>query len=277
MPYNYQIKTQELPGTISMQTANFSSPNPKKQRGAFMVIALLLLIILSGFGIATVAETNVSARAGRNYSQYMEALAKAKSMAMYAKRILDSYPDATYPEPGTCTSSGTCYTADSAFPYNGRPVLAWSSGLGSAIMNGSSETNTWWNDNGFAYEGAFAGGGNARVIVSLLGTNPSSPYQHTYRIVGYATDSTGAVKATYQLFHVWNGFAADPGNNDCSGGGTGCNYAACCSNTTVCGTDQTTCDSGTATYVPPGWTCSDYFETGLGYSATSCTNPIAPP
>lgn len=44
-----------------------------------------------------------------------------------------------------------------------------------------------------------------------------------------------------------------------------------------CGSDATSCGTSSATYVPPGWSCSGYFVTGLGYSGTVCANAIAPP
>lgn len=246
----------------------------KRQKGAFLVIALILIIVLSALGIAAMSEAISANRISSNYSAYLDALDKATSMAQYAKRILESYPDGQYPGPATCTSTGTCNVINNTFPHDGRPTLAWSSGLGTATMNGSSESNQWWIDHGFGYEGTFAGSGTARVVVALLGTNTSSPYQRTYKIVGYATDKTGKVKATYEMFHVWNGYTPDPGNGTCAGL---CNYASCCSVSNTCSGSQASCEGATATYVPPGWTCANYFVNGLGYNATACNNPVAPP
>jgi Tfp pilus assembly protein PilX len=253
----------------------------KKQQGAFLVIALILLIILSALGIASMSATSTSSRISVNYSQFMDAEDKAQSMAQYAKRILASYPDGVYPGPATCNSSGTCNVIDSNFPQSGRPTLAWDSGLSGATMYGASQSNTWWTTNGFAYEGTFAGSGNARVVVSLLGAETVFPYKHTYRIVGYATDNAGNVKATYQLFHVWKGYRPDPyptttgtnlyNSSACSGG---CPYGQCCDGAT-CAASNAVCSSATDTFVPPGWLCNDYFVTGLGYSSSACTNTTA--
>ena len=260
----------------------------KRQEAAFLVIALILLLVISAMGLASLAQTTTAMRVSQNYSQYMQAVMKAESIAQYTKRILETFPDGQYPGPPTCdsaTTSGTsctslpcpCNSVDPSFPYAGRPFLAWASGLSSATLFGSSESDNWWSSNGFAYAGAFAGSGNARVVVSLLGANTSSPYQNTYRIVGYATDASGTVKSTYQMFHVWNAYPPDPGNGACAQVTDACNYAQCCSASVTCGYDQSSCESGSATYVPPGWTCTDYFVNGLGYNSSACNNQIAPP
>lgn len=244
------------------------------QRGAFLVIAMILLIVLSALGVAAMSLANTSERVSHNYSAYLSAQTKAMTMAGYGKRILESFQDGIYFGPGTCSTSGTCNVIDSTFPMNGRPLLPWSSGAGAAVVTRSSANNAWWNTNSFAYEASFAGSGNARVVVSLLGANHSSPYQNTYSIVGYATDPTGTVKATYQLFHVWDAYPDDPGDGTCAGG---CNYAQCCSSTNVCASDASSCEGGSATYVPPGWGCNAWFVTGLGYTSSACTNPVCPP
>jgi len=247
----------------------------KKQRGAFLIIALILMMILSGLGIAFMSSAFTSNRVSLNYSQYAEAQIRALSLAGYAKRILETYANGVYSGPGTCSSSATCNVIDSTFPNNGRPILAWTGGLGSPTFMRGSENNSWWNTNAFAYEGAFAGSGNARIIVTRLGVNTSSPYQNTYRVVGYSTDSTGTtVKSTYHMFHVWNAYAAAPGNGTCAGG---CGYGQCCSSNTLCEVNEGGCVGGSATYVPPGWTCTSYFVNGLGFDSNACSNPVCPP
>jgi Tfp pilus assembly protein PilX len=245
-----------------------------KQRGAFLVIAMILLIVLSALGVAAMSLANTAARVSQNYGAYLNAKAKAMSMAGYGLRILQTFPNGVYYGPGTCSTAATCNKIDSTFPMSGRPLLPWSSGAGTTPVTRSSENDAWWNTNAFAYETTFAGSGNARVVVALLGSNPSSPYQYTYSIVGYATDPTGIVKATYQMYYVWEAYPADPGDGTCSGS---CHYANCCSDTNTCATDAASCASGSATYVPPGWTCTQYFVTGLGYSSSACNNPVAPP
>lgn len=246
---------------------------PYKQRGAFLVIAMILLLVLSAIGVAAMSMSTTSGRVSRNYTQYLAAQTQAISVAGYGKRILETFIDGKYFGPGTCDSAITCNIIDITFPMNGRPLLPWNSGAGTTPVFRSSQSNTWWNTNAFAYEGTFAGNGNARIVVALVGANHDSPYQNTYRITGYATDSTGTVKATYQLFHVWNAYPDDPGDGTC---GNNCNYAKCCDGTN-CSGDAIICEASTATYVPPGWTCNDYFITGLGYTGSVCTNPIAPP
>ncbi len=253
-----------------MQLPLFS--RPAKQSGAFLVIALIILIVLSSLGIALMALATTAERVSNNYAQYVQAKIKAMSMANYAERILNTWANGVYFGPGTCTTTSTCNQIQSSFPMNGRPLLPWVvSSLGNPTIFNSSQSNSWWNTNAFAYEGSFAGSGNARVVVEFLGNNTASPYQNTYRIVGYATDAnSGTVKATYQQFYVWNSYPTDPGAGTCSGG---CYYGQCC-NGTSCGYDSTTCNASTATYVPPGWTCTTYFANGLGYSGSVCTNPI---
>jgi len=250
---------------------------PKRQQGAFLVISLILMMILSGLGIAFMSSATTSNRVSRNYSQYVEAQIKAISMAGYGKRILETYANGVYSGPGTCTSSSTCNVIDSTFPNSGRPVLAWISGLGTPTFLRGSESNAWWNTNGFAYEAHFTGSGNARTIVALLGVDGSAPYENTYRVVGYGTDSSGTnVKATFELFHVWTAYTPAPGTGSCAGG---CAYGQCCSATSICASDQTSCEGGSASYVPPGWTCTSWFVTGLGYGSSACTNPkpVLPP
>lgn len=246
----------------------------RRQNGAFLVIALILIIVLAGLGIASMSETVTSARVSRNYSDALAAQETARSMAGYAARILGSYTEARYPAPATCNSAATCNIIVNTFPQSGRPTLVWESGLGTATLIDTSQSNAWWTTNGFAYEEAFGGSTNARVVVSLLGADTSPPYNHTYRIVGYATDPSGVVRATSEQYHQWNGYAPDPGDGTCLGG---CHYGECCSNTSVCATDQASCEGASATYVPPGWTCTDYFEVGLGYGSSACAHPVAPP
>ncbi len=246
-----------------------------KQRGAFLVIALIMLIVISGLGVAIMAMSTTSERISNNYSLAVQARVKAISLAGYAERILDSWANGVYFGPGSCATTLTCNKIDSTFPMSGRPLLPWTHGTITNTMFMSSDTDSWWDADGFAYEGAFAGSGNARIIVTSMGANPSSPYQNTYRVVGYATDSSlGIVKATWQKFHVWESYPADRGDGTCAGS---CNYALCCSDTNVCAGDANSCENGSATYVPPGWTCTDYFVTGLGYSSSACNNPVAPP
>lgn len=247
---------------------------PQNQKGAFLVIALILLIVLSAMGVAAMSIANTSERVSHNYSQYLAAQIKAISMAGYIHRILGTFVDGKYFGPGSCNSAATCNLIDSTFPMDGRPVLPWTTGAGMTEVVGSSESNSWWGTNAFAYEGTFAGSGSARGLVAFLGNNTSSPYQNTYRVTGYATDNNGIVKSTYQIFHVWNSYPADPGDGTCAGS---CHYAQCCSDINVCGSTAAECNVSTATYVPPGWTCTDYFVTGLGFSGTVCANPIAPP
>ncbi len=247
---------------------------PFKQRGAFLVIALILLIILSAIGVAMMSTATASIHVSRNYSQYLQSKLTAISMAGYGKRILESFQNGVYSGPGTCSTTATCNVINNNFPKNGRPILPWASGLNGATMFRSSETKDWWNTHSFAYEASFGGSVDARVIVELVGANHNSPYQNTYRIVGFATDSAGTIRNTSQIFHVWNGYHDDPGDGTCAGK---CHYGECCSNTNVCATDATSCENGTATYVPPGWTCTDYFVTGLGFNSNACTHPVAPP
>lgn len=247
---------------------------PFKQHGAFLVIAMILLIVLSAIGVAIMSTATTSMQVSRNYSEYLQSRLTAISMAGYGKRILESFPNNVYFGPGTCTTTATCNVINNTFPMNGRPVLPWLSGLGTATMFRSSETNAWWNEHAFAYEASFGGTVGARVIVALLGANHSSPYQNTYRVVGYATDATGSVRNTSQIFHVWNAYPDDPGDGTCAGK---CYYGQCCSNTNTCESDATSCENGTATYVPPGWTCTNYFVNGLGYGSSACTYPVAPP
>lgn len=248
---------------------------PKRQDGAFLIIALILLVVLSAIGVAAMSMATASERISNNYSRFIAAEIKALSMAGYAERILDTFDDGVYFGPGTCDSAVTCNVIDNTFPMNGRPLLPWQSGAGTIQVIGASQTDAWWNTNAFDYEETFAGNGNARVIVAWLGNETTSPYTNTYRITGYGTDPvSGVVKATFEKFFTWDGYPVDPGDGTC---GNGCLYAQCCSNTTVCGYDQASCESSTATYVPPGWTCTDYFVNGLGYASSSCAITVAPP
>lgn len=243
----------------------------RRQKGAFLIIALILIVVISGLGVATISISTTSARVSGHYSKYNEAKAKATSMAIYAYKILESYDDRVWPGPGTCTSSGTCNVISSGFPHNGRPVLAWISGLSNPPLLGSSQSDAFWTTNGFEYEETFAGSGNARVIVEVVGTDTTYPYERTFRIVGYATDNTGTVQATHEMFYSFETWPADPGNGTCAGG---CNYGECCASGS-CVTTQAGCESATSVSVPPGWTCEEYFVNGLGYNASTCNNEDA--
>lgn len=268
------LKEDKIYSVMAINMPITTNANSKKQLGAFLVVAMILLIVLSALGIAAMSMATTSQQVSYNYSQYLQARIKAMSMAAYGKRILETFANGVYFGPGTCTTEATCNVIDNDFPMDGRPILPWSTGAGTAPVTRSSKNNAWWTTNGFAYEGTFAGDGNARVVVSLLGANSANPYQHTYNIVGYGTDDSGKVKATYSLVHVWNAYPADPGDGTCA---NGCHYGECCSSTATCATDSVSCEGGSATYVPPGWTCTNYFVNGLGYTSAACSNPIDPP
>lgn len=246
----------------------------KNLPGSFLITALVLIIIISALGVAAMSATFGSLRISKNYSDYISTKLRATSMAEYAARILQSYPNGVYPGPATCDSTSTCNIAVNTFPHNGRPAIVWTSGLPSTSGHGSAHSNTWWTEHGLNYEANFSVPGNSRVIVQLIGANPDAPYEHTYRIVGYASNAEGKARATYEMFHVWNGYPVDPGDGTCEGG---CHYGECCSADNICGNDQTSCENGSASYVPPGWSCVDYFINGLGYSASACAFPIQPP
>lgn len=253
---------------------------PDKQRGTILVISMILLLVLSAMGVALMSLTIMSERVSRNYSNYFAAQVRAISMTGYGLRILQSFTARQYPGPGSCTSTSTCNVIDNNFPFNGRPVLPWSSGLGVTNLQGSAQTNTWWSNHAFGYEAAYGDSGNARVLVSLLGTSTTYPdYLQTYKVTGYSTDSTGVIRSTAQTFYAWKGYRSDPyptttqlyGTTTCA---NGCAYGQCCSSGT-CSSAQGICEVGEAAFVPPGWSCSQYFVTGLGYNASTCANNVA--
>lgn len=250
-----------------------------KQRGAILVISLILLVVLAGLSVAAMSIALTSSRSSQHYSKFLEAQTRAVTMANYAKRILESYNNGQYPEPGTCNSIETCNVIISGFPHNGRPRFVWTSGINLSDINGL-QTDEWWTQHGFAYEGAFSGGGNARVIVYRTINYTEDPYYRAYKIVGYGTDATGSVRATSTLYHTALGFKADPypksGTNlyGTSGCSNGCPYGSCC-NAGTCSTSAASCNSASATFTPPGWTCSQYFVAGLGYNSSTCNNSVA--
>ncbi len=259
------------------------SVRPTKQKGAFLVVATILLLVLSSLGVSLMSMAISSSRASRNYSDYVIANIRAISMAGYGNRIIDSFTEGQWPGPGTCNSAATCNVIDNTFPRNGRPILPWE--IGSSIANiptyKGTQNNTWWTTNAFGYEGTFIGSGVSRVLVKLLSTNTATqPFTHTYQIIGYSTDNNGVAAATSEIFLNWYSFRPDPypttgsnlwGSSSCSGG---CPYGQCC-NGGVCGASNGSCSTASSTFVPPGWLCSDYFVTGLGYGSGTCTNATA--
>lgn len=252
--------------------------HPRKCRGAFLIIALILLIVLSALGVASMTLALTSNRVSQNYSGYLEAKAKAESMVQYGMRILSTHTPYIYPLPETCDSAITCNVINNNYPYSGRPALAWTANLDTDKLVGTAGSDNWWTTNGFDYEGTYSGSGNARVIVSQVGSDTGYPWMHTYKIVGYATDTTGKIRATAAGYISMAGYATDPfpsttgtsmySTSACTGG---CAYGQCCSGTT-CSTNQTSCETASQTFTPPGWYCDEYFITGLGYGASSCTN-----
>lgn len=251
---------------------------PKDSRGAFLVISMILLIVLTGVVLAGMSLSVSSFRVSRNYSNLIQAQTKAISMAGYGQRLLDSYVATKFPLPKTCNTSGTCNVINNTFPYSGRPTMAWDSGLNTDNLIATSGSNSWWTTNGLAYESTFGGGGNARVIVSLVGAQPRMPWLHTYNVVGYATDNNGLARSTQDVFYSIAGYRPDPypatsGTNVYSSSGCtgGCPYGQCCSGST-CSSNQATCESAAETYVPAGWFCNEYFITALGYASSSCNN-----
>ncbi len=254
---------------------------PHRQHGAFLVVALILIIILAGLGIALMSETVSSLRVSKNYSKHLEAQQKADSIAQYGKRIFASFTDRKQPPPQGCNSAATCNVINNTFPYSGRPALAWTSGAGfTGKLIGATETNAFWNTNGFAYEGTFAGSGDAHLIAQRVGIDTANyPYPRTYRIVGYATDSTATVKATSELYHTHYGYPADPnlGSTGTTTAGVGCPWGYCAPNGVpgTCSSAEAICEATNALlFPPPGWTCAEYYNVGLGYSA-NCLQPMA--
>lgn len=255
--------------------------HPSKSHGAFLIIALILLIVLSALGVASMTLALTSNRVSQNYSGYLEAKTKAESMVQYGMRILSSHTPYTYPLPDTCDSAVTCNVINNNYPYSGRPTLAWTANLDTDKLVKTAGSDNWWTTNGFAYEGTYSGSGNARVIVSQVGSDTDYPWMHTYKIVGYGTDNTGKIRATASGFISIAGYPPDPypstvgtsmySTSACTGG---CAHGQCCSSS-VCSTSQASCESATQTFTPPGWYCDEYFVTGLGYGASSCTNNTA--
>src|SRR5579872_5606053 len=147
---------------------------PHKQQGAFLVIAMILLLVLSAIGIAGMTVATTAERVSNNYARLVAAKVMALSMAGYSERILDTFHDGVYFGPGTCNSAATCNKIDNTFPMNGRPLLPWISGAGMLDVIGSAQPDMWWNTNAFSYEGTFAGSGNAKVVVAKLGADANS-------------------------------------------------------------------------------------------------------
>ncbi|HSX20420.1 MAG TPA: hypothetical protein VLG38_04785, partial [Gammaproteobacteria bacterium] len=245
----------------------------KKQRGAFLVIGMMLLIVLSALSIAAMSIAYTSTKVGRNYSKFESAQMRAVTMAAYAKRVLSSYTDGVWPDPQTCNSTGTCNGLAGYPDWGQRPVFTWSSGISDGDLAGG-QSDAWWTSHGYGFPGGFGGGGNARVIVKIVSQSSTDPWPILYRITGYGTDSTGTVRATATLYHQRLSFWPDPypasgynlytaGNNGCS---QGCPYGSCCNSSGVCSTSQATCESNYGSYVPAGWSCGGWFVNMRGFS-----------
>ena len=159
--------------------------NCMQQQGAFLIIAMILLVVVSGLGVSTLSLSVLNRQASNNFGNHQEAVMRADSMVEHARaKILALDTSVT---PNLCNKSEGC--------------LLWESGqIPSAIHHTSNggQNLSWWSNYGTSFDGgSFANNSNMYYIIeSTSVVNTVSGYTYGFRIIGHATDNTGTVVAT---------------------------------------------------------------------------------
>ena len=158
----------------------------KSSRGAFLIISMILLIVLSGLGIATMTMATTDNRGTRNYSYYLDSTSKAKNLTDTLKLRIDSLP--TWPIPSTCTLDKTCqYLARGQLP----------------TIHRSAQSKAWWTE--YAQESPLNMQGDGKLyyfIEEWSQWNSGSTHNRIYRIVTYSTGKGDFVQATNEDFYT---------------------------------------------------------------------------
>ena len=85
----YSLRNQRLVCLKIMRILVIILHTKKTQQGAFLIISMILLIVLSGLSIATMTMVTTDNRTTRNYGNFLDAKAKATAMAEYGVSLLE--------------------------------------------------------------------------------------------------------------------------------------------------------------------------------------------
>lgn len=174
----------------------------QKQRGALLIISLLLIVVLAGLGISTMKSATTSSKASLNHIKYLEAKNKANSVLAYVKSQLDALPTDT--EPTVCSS-------------NESNCLIFSNGsIPTVLSPNSTQMNAWLEQSSQATM-LFEGEGDARYTVEEVSDyiNSQSNNEKLFRILAYATDRQNTASAISEAYYTWTG--TNSGNYNCGG------------------------------------------------------------
>lgn len=214
------------------------------EKGMFLIICLLLLIVLAIIGLSTSSVSVTNNKANAYSSSIAEAQQKAESIANFVFSILDSQnkilQDITPSIPST-----SCSPITNCLIWNSQPNIT---GGGSMTDTKSNTTiKQWWYANTWAYPNAtqlhaFAAG---KTYSSINGSQPNDPIANyvviqdgptvtdpqgynirNLRIIAYATDKNGQTAAVKQIYYPWVARCkTDPGSPT---PGPGCLERAVC-------------------------------------------------
>lgn len=158
----------------------------KSQKGAFLIISMILLIVLSGLGIATMTLVTTDNRTTRNYSNYIDAKSKADLHLQSLRLKIENLND--WPIPATCNLAKTCgFLARGQLPQVYR----------------SAKDNDWWADtaqelslsNSFEHQGKLY-----YFIEEWSAWNVDLTHYRIYRIISYSSGKNNLNQVTAEDF-----------------------------------------------------------------------------
>lgn len=197
----------------------------QKNNGIILVLCLILVVVLEGISLAVMSTTITNSKAIK-YSNYkMEAQQKADSIINYAYSMLVNNRSTMYLSAKAALALDPNSSSTDDLPPGTAPILSSAPTLPNGMPVTSTISNAtakqWWRTNAQQYP-------NAEALQALpigtyattTGANPTDTvaayliYQEgisfyygyntrTFKIVAYATDSTGHVAATRVKYYAW--------------------------------------------------------------------------
>jgi type IV pilus assembly protein PilX len=123
-----------------MKSRQFSSPNLTRQRGAVLVVSLLLLLVMTVLGLGASQSTRLQERMAGNQRDQEIALQSAEASLRAAEALLAP----TRPVVVTCRNpSSTCEA------YEMRTLINTSTNVALDLAN---QADSWWNSYGRDYQ-----------------------------------------------------------------------------------------------------------------------------
>ena len=192
-------------------------------QGIILVLCLILVVVLEGISLAVMSTTVTNSKAIKYSNAQMDAQQKADFIANSAYAALESQRIAMYTTAKDSLASNP--TTDDLLPGTS-PTLSSAPTMPTGMTVISTQSNAtakqWWKTNAQQYPNADALHALPAGTYALTnGTNPTDTVAsyvvfpagfttvdgynvRTFKIVAYATDSTGKTAATREKYYKWS-------------------------------------------------------------------------